>query len=126
MSAGRRWCSVRGLHLWPRQAAAGTIAGCERDFSAGLQGEIEKEVLEEEGIRPEDFRVRSMPELASPGQLRPASVGLKLLSGPVLREDGLNPGCSALEMSFRLPRGSYATVFLRELMKPSDLLASGF
>ncbi len=126
LPTGRARKARREMALGPGQALGLPLPGFRQELSSGRQGEIEKEVLEEEGIRPEDFRVRSMPELASPGQLRPASVGLKLLSGPVLREDGLNPGCSALEMSFRLPRGSYATVFLRELMKPSDLLASGF
>lgn len=34
-------------------------------------------------------------------------------------------GCQA-KVSFMLLRGSYATVALREIMKPSDLIASGF
>ena len=30
------------------------------------------------------------------------------------------------KVSFMLLRGSYATVFLREIMKPSDLITAGF
>jgi tRNA(Glu) U13 pseudouridine synthase TruD len=29
-------------------------------------------------------------------------------------------------LSFKLPKGSYATILLRELMKPKDPIRSGF
>jgi len=102
------------------------LPGFKQELSSGTQGEIEKAILEEEGVKPEDFKVKVMPELASPGWLRPALVRPDMLRAPEVLDDGLNPGHRALRLCFRLPRGSYATVFLREIMKPEDLLKAGF
>ena len=102
------------------------LPGHRQAPSGGRQGELEEAIMEEEGVRPEDFKLKHMPELASPGWLRPALARLELLEAPRVREDELSPGCLALELAFRLPRGAYATAFLRELMKPPDLLAAGF
>ena len=102
------------------------LPGFRQELSSGAQGEVEKTILEEEGVRPEDFKVRVMPELASPGWLRPALVRPDMLRAPEVLDDGLNPGHRALRLCFRLPRGSYATVLLREIMKPEDVLKAGF
>ena len=109
-----------------RAAVAIPLPGFRHEPSSGRQGEIEAAVLSEEGVRPEDFWVRAMPELASPGWLRPVVARLRFLDVPDITNDELNPGLRALRLCFELPRGSYATVLLRELMKPQDLLAAGF
>ncbi|HNX40365.1 MAG TPA: tRNA pseudouridine(13) synthase TruD [Methanothrix sp.] len=72
------------------------------------QGRIEKQVMAEEGIDRESFRIPDNPDLGSPGTRRAA--WLTVL--PQIRVDE-----DAAEMQFFLPKGSYATVVLREYMK---------
>ena len=100
------------------------LPGFGQELSSGVQGSIEEEVLEQEGIRPEDFRVSTMPELASPGGLRPALSHVVFPGEPDIGGNGR--GGLVLKLRFSLPRGSYATVLLRELMKPRDPLSAGF
>jgi tRNA(Glu) U13 pseudouridine synthase TruD len=40
--------------------------------------------------------------------------------------DSVSPARQQIELSFTLKKGSYATVVLREFMKPENLVASGF
>ncbi|RLI06710.1 tRNA pseudouridine(13) synthase TruD, partial [Candidatus Bathyarchaeota archaeon] len=117
---------LRELAREGRAVVSLPLPGHRQALSGGRQGELERAIMEEEGIKPEDFRVRTMPELASPGGLRPALSPILLRGEPGVSEDELGPGLRALRISFRLPRGSYATVFLRELMKPPDPLEAGF
>ena len=74
--------------------------------------EIEKEVLEEEGISKENFKIKSMPELSSPGTLRNACIEANI-------EYEIKDDSCIFE--FSLPKGSYATVILREFMKSDPL-----
>jgi tRNA pseudouridine13 synthase len=74
------------------------------------------DVLEEEGHAPKDFFIKEMQELSMEGGYRPASIV------------GWFKGCRIedyAEIRFGLYSGCYATVFLRELMKPSDPASSG-
>ena len=114
------------LRLGDRTVLALPLPGFKQALSSGRQGEIEIEILEEEGVCLEDFKVKVMPELASPGGLRLALAPLDLVKVPEVLDDELNPGLRALKLLFRLIKGSYATVFLRELMKPLDPLKAGF
>jgi tRNA pseudouridine13 synthase len=95
------------------------LFGYGSTFSEGMQGEIEKEVIEEEGISFKDFRIKSMPELSSEGLLRDASIDVE----PVfeIAEDEVNEGMLKCAVEFSLPMGSYATVLLREFMKSDPL-----
>ena len=74
------------------------------------------DVLEEAGITPKDFFIKEMQELSLEGGYRPA---------PMV---GWYKGClmdACAEVRLGLYSGCYATVFLRELMKPADPTASG-
>lgn len=64
--------------------------------------ERERMILDELGIKKEDFKIKSMPEISSKGSYR-------TLFAPVKDLSWLNGW-----ISFSLPAGSYATVFLRE------------
>jgi len=86
------------------------LFGHQSNFSEYLPGEIEREVMEEEGVAFQDFKVESNPDLGSPGLRRSAL--LKVEPSCEIEEDE-----SAL-LKFSLPPGSYATVVLREYMKP--------
>ncbi len=64
---------------------------------------LEKEVLEEEGVSLENFRIKNMPELSSKGKRRPLwvkPVGFRILE----RGEGY------YVLRFALPKGCYATV----------------
>jgi tRNA pseudouridine13 synthase len=102
------------------------IVGFKHNPSSGVQGEIERQVLEHEGVVSEDFRIRSLPEIAGRGGLRAALVPLKEFSLGEIEDDPINPARVKVGVSFMLPRGSYATVVLRELMKPRDPVKAGF
>ena len=84
------------------------LIGFEAALAAGDEGEIERQVLLEEGVVPEDFRVKENPDLGSPGTRRAAMLRVD----PEIRVEG-----SSAELDFSLPAGSYATVVLREYMK---------
>ncbi len=71
-------------------------------------------IMQEEEISTKDFFVKEMQEVSGEGGFRQAVMlckGFEILSPFV---------------SFTLSRGSYATILLREIMKPSDPVAAGF
>lgn len=109
-----------------RMRLALPLVGFRREASGGCQGDLEKTILEKEEVEPNDFRVKELPELSSRGELRAALTPLNDFS-----LDGISSvtkdreECKA-ELSFLLYRGSYATIVLREIMKPRDLVGAGF
>jgi tRNA pseudouridine13 synthase len=84
------------------------LIGYESRLTSGVQGEIERKILQEEEISLKNFKLSSMTDLSSPGSRRTAF--LKIL--PQVRLDG-----RTAELEFFLPPGSYATTILREYMK---------
>jgi len=92
------------------------LMGYESEFAEGVPGEMERSVLEEEGIELSDFRVPANPDLGSPGNRRAALLRVD----PVVM---VEEGGSAL-LNFDLPAGSYATVVLREYMKSPEVQIS--
>ena len=109
-----------------RMRLALPIIGFKQSTSQGVQGEIEKEILEEEGITPEQFRVSLMPEISAKGELRTALTELRDYSLCEISRDTANPPKYLVRVHFTLYRGSYATVFLREIMKPRNPIKAGF
>lgn len=102
------------------------LPGYRQIFSEGMQGEIEKTILEEEGVTPEQFKVRGAPELSLKGGLRTALSPLKDFCLHEISRDEFNLHKKKAVISFTLQRGSYATIVLREIMKPRNLLKAGF
>ncbi|RXK48569.1 tRNA pseudouridine(13) synthase TruD [Halorientalis pallida] len=86
------------------------LVGTETELGDGEPGEIEREVLDEVGIEPADFDL--------PGEFH--STGTRRA---VLVRTDLEVERDPLSFSFALPKGSYATVLLREYLKvdPGDL-----
>jgi tRNA pseudouridine13 synthase len=72
-------------------------------------------MLKEENISPKDFYVKEMQELSVEGGFRQ----LPILVNDFSYSDDLL-------VKFKIPVGSYATILLRELMKPNDPIKSGF
>jgi len=103
------------------------LMGFNTVFSGGVQGEIERKVLEEEKIELKDFLIKEMPELSQVGGFRTAVAPIGHLNFSEIfkdKQDAFSPG--ALLLNFDLLKGSYATIVLREFMKPSDPILSGF
>lgn len=72
-------------------------------------------MLKQENISPKDFYVKDMQELSVEGGFRQ----LPLLVNDFSYSDDLH-------VKFKIPVGAYATILLRELMKPDDPIKSGF
>jgi tRNA pseudouridine13 synthase len=102
------------------------LVGFRQHTSLGVQGEIEKQILEEEGINQESFKISAMPEITPRGELRTAVTPLNNFSLDEISKDSTNRSKYEAKLSFTLYRGSYATVLLREIMKPSNPIKAGF
>ncbi len=76
-----------------------------------------KSVLKEEDVNASDFYVKEMQEISQEGGFRQA---------PILCREFSYSTDDSLQVRFVLPKGAYATVLLRELMKPQDPVAAGF
>nr|AAU84260.1 conserved hypothetical protein [uncultured archaeon GZfos9C4] len=95
--------------------------GYETEFAEGVEGEIERKVLGGGGVELNDFYIEKIPEISSKGIRRPVLVPVKVeLSGEEVSDDDMNPGRNKVKLKFFLPKGSYATVVLREYMKSRE------
>jgi len=102
------------------------LVGFKQHPSKGVQGEIEKQILQEEDIAMENFRIDAVPEMSLRGGLRATIVSLNNFSLEEISEDHANSSKHKAKISFTLYRGSYATIVLRELMKPRNPIKAGF
>jgi tRNA pseudouridine13 synthase len=102
------------------------LLGFKQNPSEGIQGEIEQEIIETENVVPRNFYVPLMPEISAPGRLRAILAPMIDLSIEGPTKDSANPPKQEIKLNFTLHRGSYATVLLREFMKPRDLIKAGF
>jgi tRNA pseudouridine13 synthase len=76
---------------------------------------ITKKILSEENILPRNFYIKDFQELSVQMGFRQT-----LLCCSEFKYSGM------LDLSFKLPKGSYATTLLRELIKPIDPIKAGF
>jgi tRNA pseudouridine13 synthase len=76
---------------------------------------ITKKILSEENILPSNFYMKDFQELSVQMGFRQT-----LLCCSEFKYSGM------LDLSFKLPKGSYATTLLRELIKPIDPIKAGF
>jgi tRNA pseudouridine13 synthase len=102
------------------------LIGFRQHTSQGVQGEIESRILEEEGVSPNDFKVSAMQEMSSRGQLRAITAPLLDFTLSDVSDDAGDPQTHAIRVVFTMYRGSYATIVLREFMKPRDVVKAGF
>ena len=71
-------------------------------------------ILEQEEISPKDFFIKEMQEASSEGGFRQAAIHCTDYSS------------NGNVVEFSLSRGSFATILLREIMKPQDPILAGF
>lgn len=102
------------------------LIGFKQPPSQGVQGQIESQILEEEATSSEGFRNPMMPEARLRGELRTATTPLNDFTLGEVSHDLVDHSRTQAVISFMLHRGSYATVVLRELMKPRDPIEAGF
>ena len=76
---------------------------------------ITKRILSDENISPTAFYLKDLQELSLQMGFRQTSLCCNEFSH-----------FGMLELSFKLPKGSYATTLLRELIKPIDPIKAGF
>ena len=101
------------------------IIGVKTKLSQGVMGQIENRVLEEEEINLKNLKLNALSWVGGKGGLRTAVTPIKNFKLQNVSENAEGNGCQA-ELSFMLLRGSYATVVLREIMKPKNPVATGF
>ena len=71
-------------------------------------------ILQQEEITPKDFFIKEMQEVSSEGGFRQSAIHCTDYSS------------HNTTVEFSLSRGSFATILLREIMKPNDPIAAGF
>jgi tRNA pseudouridine13 synthase len=96
---------VPAMHL-PGYSFKSTNGRSERKLSV---------LMREENITPKDFYLKEMQELSVEGGFRQLPLMVKDFSYS-----------DNLLVNFKIPIGAYATILLRELMKPMDPIRSGF
>lgn len=97
----------------PEQKLAIPLVGYSYSKRNRFDYQISK-ILGEEQMSTKDFFVKEMQEISGEGGFRHAVM--------LCRDFAVNPPY----VSFTLSRGSYATMLLREIIKPSDPVAAGF
>jgi tRNA pseudouridine13 synthase len=101
------------------------LVGCNPQISRGSMGQIQKQILDEEEVNLENFKMKELTTMGARG-------GLRAITAPIrdfkMHDVSFSAGDRGLEtlLSFVLLRGCYATVLLREIMKPNSPICSGF
>jgi tRNA pseudouridine13 synthase len=109
-----------------RMRVALPLIGTKQKPSQGAMGRIERKILEEEGIQTESFRVNEISKKSGRGGLRAVLTPVQSFALHGASAVATDQNNSQADLSFMLLRGSYATVLLREIMKPENPITAGF
>ena len=93
------------------------LVGFKTDLKDNRPENMIEDILDEEGVSQEDFRLQEFPELRSEGSFRRAFADFRNFEILDIDEDDLNMAQNKMRVKFDLPKGCYATVLLREIMK---------
>jgi tRNA pseudouridine13 synthase len=102
------------------------LVGDRQRLSQGAMGQIEQQILDAEGVKQENFNVAALPEISGRGELRAIVSPIKNFKVRNISRSAGNLKEHQAELEFMLLRGSYATVLLREIMKPKNPIGAGF
>jgi len=97
-----------------RAFVSGVLFGSESVLSEGVMGEIERKVIADEGLQKKDFMVPQLHQCSSKGSRRELLARITDLRYAVTED--------AVDFSFSLNKGCYATCLLREFMKKGELM----
>jgi tRNA pseudouridine13 synthase len=100
------------------------VPGFDMKLPQGTMYRIVRGIMGDEGLMPRSFWIGMMPELSSPGVLRPILLIPKNLKTTTSSSDTKSSSIARFE--FSLVRGAYATVVLREFMKNDDPFKAGY
>ena len=92
-----------------RAFVTGALFGSETVLAEGEMGEIERKVIEDNGLEAQDFVIPGLPKCSSKGGRRELMCPVKDIASE-FRDDGYT-------LRFSLPKGNYATCLMREFMK---------
>jgi tRNA pseudouridine13 synthase len=95
------------------------VYGLRQKLSGGVMGEIEREILNSEGVGDGPMRLNELSRAGGKGGLRTALT-------PIRDFKLIGCGEGKLKVSFMLLRGCYATILLREILKPQNPATAGF
>jgi tRNA pseudouridine13 synthase len=132
MTAAGQIVSAASLHEISKRIEAGKLrvalplVGFGQRLSEGEMGEIEAAVLKAKGLDLNSFRVQNLPGICGKGGLRPVVSPIRDFNLVDISPTGENSGDNRVKIGFTLLRGSYATILLREIMKPQDPIEAGF
>lgn len=85
----------------------------------GQMGEIYMTILEEEGISLQEFQKPFTKKIGGRGAFRSISFEPKDIRVEEIGDDDLNEGKNKVNFNFKIQKGSYATEFLKEIIKQS-------
>ncbi len=114
---------INGQVAAGRMRVALPIVGAKQKLSHGAMGQLEMEVLKQEDAEGK-VEVNALSKLGGKGGLRAVLTPLREFKLQVINKDENSKGLAIV--SFMLLRGSYATIVLRELMKPQSPVEAGF
>jgi len=83
-------------------------------FGTEVVDGVTKKILAEEQLKPSDFVIRELPEVSAEGSERAVWVDAKGMEVGELEPDEFFPGKHEVMLEFFLPKGSYATEFIRQ------------
>jgi len=100
-----------------------TVPGYMVRLADGIQGELQRRILAEEHVRLRDFKVPAFrKKLYVTGGYRQPLVDIEDFSIIKIIDDEIFKDKKSVTINFKLKRGSYATNFLREIMKSENPL----
>jgi tRNA pseudouridine13 synthase len=112
--------TAQNLDLVERQVRNGrafvsaVLFGTDSVLAEGEMGDIERKVVEEEGLQRKDFMVPALHQCSSKGNRREILGKVTDLKYEAQEDSAV--------FSFSLNKGCYATAFLREFMKKGELM----
>ncbi len=119
-----RWMFIHAYqaYIFNRALSIYLLEGKEIDKLplVGYESEVDDvtaRIMDEEGIKKEEFLVKEMPEMSSKGEYRQTFVEFKDFEIAKIEKDELSETGNKAILKFSLIKGTYATVLLRELMK---------
>jgi len=80
---------------------------------------IVKKMMQQEHIQFRDFVIKQIPSISAEGNDRKITIKVKALQVGELADDDQFPGKKKIKVSFTLPKGSYATEFIRQHLAPA-------